>query len=162
PRHQVGERLVHAQDRALDVAADVGDAGELQQALDRAVLAMLAVQEREDDVEPEGLPPARPPDQGPAHAPVRRQHGLASALDAGLGTVAQSPLAVPRDAHPDELVPRSVQAPPDLASGPDRDVVLLRGAAEEDPDPRPTAYGRPPPRTSRSRPGCPRPSASAR
>ena len=43
----VGERLVHAQRRALDVAADVGDAGQLEQALHRSVLAELAVQDGE-------------------------------------------------------------------------------------------------------------------
>ena len=43
-RHDVGQGLIHAQRRALDIAADVGDAGELEQTLDRTVLAELAVQ----------------------------------------------------------------------------------------------------------------------
>ena len=47
----VGERLVHADRRARDVAADVRDAGQLQQTLHGPVLAGPAVQDGEHDVE---------------------------------------------------------------------------------------------------------------
>ena len=43
--------LVHAERRGRDAGADVGDAGELEQALDGAVLAERAVQHGQDDVD---------------------------------------------------------------------------------------------------------------
>jgi len=43
--------LVHADRRGQHAAADVGQVGELEQALHRAVLAVGAVQHRKDDVE---------------------------------------------------------------------------------------------------------------
>ena len=46
-------RLVHADRRREHAAADVGDVGQLEQALDRAVFAVRAVQHRKDDVERE-------------------------------------------------------------------------------------------------------------
>ena len=57
----VGQGLVHAQRGALDIAADVGDAGQLQQTLHRAVLAELAVQDGEHQVEADRLVPSRCP-----------------------------------------------------------------------------------------------------
>ena len=43
--------LVHADRGGEHAGADVGDVGQLEQPLDRAVLAVGAVQHREDDVE---------------------------------------------------------------------------------------------------------------
>jgi hypothetical protein len=43
--------LVHRECRAEHAGADVGDTGQLEQALHRAVLAEGAVQDREDDVD---------------------------------------------------------------------------------------------------------------
>ena len=47
----LGELLVHARRAGQHARPDVGHAGQLQQALDRAVLAVGAVQHREDDVD---------------------------------------------------------------------------------------------------------------
>ena len=49
-QHALEEVLVHAERRRRDTRADVGSAGELEQALDAAVLAERAVQDREDDL----------------------------------------------------------------------------------------------------------------
>src|SRR5688572_8897534 len=46
---------VHADRRGQHAAADVGQVGELEQALDGAVLAVGTVQDREDDVEAHAL-----------------------------------------------------------------------------------------------------------
>ena len=48
-QHLLGHRLVHRQRRAEHARADVGDVGQLEQALHRAVLAHRAVQQRHDD-----------------------------------------------------------------------------------------------------------------
>ena len=50
-QHGLEEVLVHAERGGGDPGADVGDAGELEQALDRAVLAERAVQHGQDDVD---------------------------------------------------------------------------------------------------------------
>ena len=53
------DRLVHADRRGEHAGADVGQVGQLEQPLDGAVLAVRAVQDREDDVERRvrGAPP---------------------------------------------------------------------------------------------------------
>ncbi len=47
--HLLGHRLVHRQRRAEHAGADVGDVGELEEALHRAVLAHRAVEQGQDD-----------------------------------------------------------------------------------------------------------------
>ncbi len=54
-RDDVGKGLVHAESRTLDVAADIGDAGELQQALHRPVLAELAVENGKHHIQTDRL-----------------------------------------------------------------------------------------------------------
>ena len=49
--HDLHQRLVHSQSRGGDAGADVRHVGELEQALNRAVLAVWPVQDGEDDVE---------------------------------------------------------------------------------------------------------------
>ena len=70
-RDEIGEGLVHAQRRALDVAAHVGDAGELQQTLDRPVLAELAVQNGKHHVQTDRLVAPLLQDKQSVHASVR-------------------------------------------------------------------------------------------
>jgi hypothetical protein len=50
PQHLLREVLVHADGGGSDAGADVRDAGELEQALHRSVLAERAVEDREDDI----------------------------------------------------------------------------------------------------------------
>ena len=50
-QHRLEDVLVHAERRGEHARADVGDTGELEQALHGAVLAERAVQHREDDID---------------------------------------------------------------------------------------------------------------
>lgn len=71
PGDDVRKGFVHAQGGALDVAAHVRNAGELQQPLRRTVLTEGAVQDGKDDVQADR--PVLPllQDEQPVHAPVR-------------------------------------------------------------------------------------------
>lgn len=51
-RHELCERLIHSDGGGGNVRSDIGDARKLQETLDRAVLAVFAVQHREDHVDP--------------------------------------------------------------------------------------------------------------
>ena len=50
-KHQLRDRLVHADRRRKHARADIGDVRKLEQPLDRAVFAVRAMKHREDDVE---------------------------------------------------------------------------------------------------------------
>ena len=67
--HQgVGHGLIHADRAAQHAAAHIGDAGQLKQALDRAVLAVFAVHDGGADVNVDQLRLAvlqQPDDRGP-------------------------------------------------------------------------------------------------
>ena len=77
PLHHV---LVHADRRAEHARADVGHAGELEQALHAAVLAHRPVQHREDDVDAaRGAPAERASVASPPGAGARRARRRASA-----------------------------------------------------------------------------------
>ena len=62
PEHGLHRRLVHPDGRGQDAGAHVGDVGQLEETLERAVLAVRPVDEREHDVQvgaaPAGSPPA--------------------------------------------------------------------------------------------------------
>ena len=72
-RHHEGEGLVHAQRRALDIATHVRDPGELEETLDGPVFAELAVQNRKDNVESDGLVLAALQNDQSMYVPVWRQ-----------------------------------------------------------------------------------------
>ena len=113
--HLLGHGLVHAQRRAEHAAADVGHAGQLEQALHGAVLAQRAVQQRE------ARRPARP--VGRASAPAGSTAGRRS-------TAARR--AARRDRPPGPR-PRRRPAPtgPRLVMADRRDVVALGSAAAQ-------------------------------
>ena len=122
--------LVHAHRAGQHARADVGDVEQLEQALDRAVLAERPVQDREDDVGAE-----QPAARRAARAPRRRS--------------ATSPSRAERDL--DDLVAGLAQA----VARPtrrelERDLVLGRAAAGEDGDP----HGVVAVRRRRSSPAC--------
>ena len=71
PRDDVREGLVHAHGGALDVAARVGDAGQLQQPLDRPVLAEPAVQNGQHEVQADRLVSLLVQYQQPGDASIR-------------------------------------------------------------------------------------------
>ena len=75
-RDDVRQRLVHADRRALDAAAHVGDPGQLEQALHRAVLTRSAVQDREHRVDVHRLAVAAVADEQSVGLPVRARSRL--------------------------------------------------------------------------------------
>ena len=102
--------------------ADVGHAGELEQALHRAVLAEGAVQHREHDVDVRD----------------RGRHLLAGQALAALERLRASPeapVARPVDLHRDDLVAGPLERGDHARSRGERDRVLARAAAEDDGDP---------------------------
>ena len=121
-RHQVLEQhLVHAQRRRQHAGAGVRHVEQLEQALDRAVLAEWPVQHREDGVGAE-QPGARLEREGPAAA---------------------TPAAVLREQHVYHLVARLGQAGAHRRSGIQGDVVLARAPAGQDGDPHQSFGARP-------------------
>ena len=102
---------------------DVGDAGELQQALHRAVLAELAVQDGQHHVQADRLVPSLLQDEQPVHASVRRQHGrtAAAVLPVRVRAVAELPGAARRDPDVERLVLLEVEVSCDLLRGLDGD-----------------------------------------
>jgi hypothetical protein len=113
------EGLVHAQGRGEHAAADVGEAEHLEQALEGAVLAVRAVQDREHEVGAEGQEVA---------------HGLAVADDAGERDLGRAgpPAAVAADAEEDGGVTRAVEGREHLGRAAERDLVLRAAAAEDE------------------------------
>ena len=117
---------------------DVRQVGQLEQALDRAVLAVRAVQQREHDVdaEPAAARPARTTLAEVARArralDVERggQRGGSRAISSRAAS-AEQPLAVGRDRDRHDLVPLRVERPGDRDRGHARHVVLGGAAAEE-------------------------------
>ena len=77
--HQLHHRLVHADRGGEHAGADVRDVGELEQTLDRAVLAVRAVQHREDHVEVEAGDDRLPPDRA-CRTCADRSRGCVSSL----------------------------------------------------------------------------------
>ena len=140
--------LVHAGGGAEDAGADVGDAGQLKQALDGAVFAEGAVKDGEDDVERSALRAGHGRHQG-GNALVEklrsgRSFRIAGAETAGNGArVAQEelvrigrgqPAAFPGDADGDDVEFGAVDSVEDGGGGEQRDFVLAAAAAEENAD----------------------------
>ena len=137
-RDRVRERFVHAQRRTLDVAAHVRDAGEFEQALDRAILAVLAVQQRQHDVEPNRLGTLIGEYKQSVHRAVRREgDGASTRLPVRARAFAEEPRPGLGDADVERLVLLEVEVARHLRGGLHRDVVLLRSAPEQDADAQP-------------------------
>ena len=150
PGDDVRQRLVHADRRALDAAADVRDAGELEQSLHRPVLARRAVQDREHRVDVHRAALAVLSDEQPVGRPIGRDHGTWAvvAFPCRVRPLAQLPASGLGDADVDRLVRVRVDARRDLHRRLHRHVVLLRAPPEQDRDPRPLSHA---PGCSRSR-----------
>ena len=139
-RDEVRQRLVHAQRRALDVAAHVGDAGKLQQALDRAVLAELAVQNGKHHVHADRLvPPLLEDEQSvgtlrSGDSTAGRQLPVSQCAS---GPLAQLPGAALRDPDVERLVLVEVEVLGDLLGRLDRDRMFFGTTPEEDGDSQP-------------------------
>src|SRR5256712_848188 len=91
--HRLHRRLVHPDRGGEHARADVGQVGELEDALDRAVLAVRAVEHDDDDVEVAHLGGETPRGVRPGEGPPRR------AVDRG-GAVGQRPLYLARAVVP--------------------------------------------------------------
>jgi hypothetical protein len=135
--NDLGVVLVHAHRAGEHTGTDVPDAGDLQQALERAVLAVRAVQEREDDIDPADLlrnVRGLQSDHGVVVRVVGEYDlgallvdlGQAGALDREpVGIVAfEHPAAVERDADRDHVVLVAVDRAEHAAGGHARDGVL--------------------------------------
>ena len=108
----LGELLVHRGRRGEHAGPDVGQPAHLQQALDRAVLAVGAVQHREDDVDPgergrapspgsstDSPRPAGSPTSATA-VPPATSGSRPSTIASGGSPSVQHPAALPGDARP--------------------------------------------------------------
>ena len=143
----LGELLVHGGGGGEHVRPDVGDAGHLQHALDGAVLAVGAVQHREDHVDV-GRAPGRPRS---GRAPsARRRSGRPGSTTAAPDsavisgsrrpliaswrgvTAGQHPAALPGDADRHHLELVGVERAEDAAGADAGDGVLGAAAAEDD------------------------------
>ena len=142
--------LVHRRSRREDAGSDVGDAGELQQPLQGAVLAVRAVQQREDDVDLTELLRARLPGSCTAsprcvgsplsttEAPDSSTWGSAPPVMASFSgsSAASTHRPSARDADRHDLVGVAVDRGEDAAGGHAGDGVLRAAAAEDDGHPR--------------------------
>jgi hypothetical protein len=137
--------LVHPDGRPEHPGADVRDAGQLEQALDRAVLAQGAVEHREDHVDAGGAP--APHRQGRLAAGGRVGgerhvgHRLLEPDQAGIPgrleeerLLLEEPAARLVDAHQDGLEALAVEGLDHEARGEEGDLVLRRTPAEDDRD----------------------------
>ena len=157
-------RLVHAHRRGEHAAADIGDVGELEQPLHRAVFAIRTVQHREDHVETEaGHHRARAvlvttgaaiDAQDRLVAGVRDEVHLALTaqeaprLDAGMldhvrrrhrrrRPIRDRPAPILVDAQRDGLVARAIEVAEDGGRRGERDLVLARPSSVDDADAKP-------------------------
>ena len=151
--------LVHADGGREHARADVGDTGEFEQALQGAVLAVGAVQHREDDVdlaECLGHGAGLGVDHLAAARVHRQQHRallVGDLLDRGhpalfdghpLGLVrGQRPAALAGDADRQDVVLVAVDGPQHAGRGHHGHAVLGAAPAEDDGDARLAAVGRP-------------------
>ena len=121
--HRLEEILVHAERRGGDAGADVGDVGELEKALHRAVLAEGPVQDGEDDV--------HALERGGRVVRGDGQHLAALADPALPGRGLELPAPVLADLDGAHVVALGVERIDDGASRRDRDVVLARASAHD-------------------------------
>jgi hypothetical protein len=150
----LGELLVHARRAGQHARPDVGHARELQEALDRAVFAVGAVEHREHDVDArEHLPRAAglQHEQAAARRVAGQRQRGAGGVDRGQGAVvdrqlagvvgAHDPGAVGGDADRDDVEPLPVQVGQHAPGGHARDRVLAAAPAEDHRDPHPSRHG---------------------
>src|SRR5438876_1262148 len=152
--HRLHRRLVHPDGGGEHARADVGQIGELEEALDRAVLSVRAVEHDDDDVEAAQLDGEAAGGLGPGEARRRGAvDGLGATgerlLDRAGGIVrgqrhtrlgrerpqrvaAHDPAPVARDPDRHHRVTARLERPDDRGRGRERDLVLPRPAAEDD------------------------------
>ena len=133
----VSNGLIHAHGGAGHPAAHIRDARQLKQPLNRAVLAVFAVQGRKHAVQPDGLAAGVPHNHQAVQAGVGRHKGRGAALlpavarEAGGRALIQQPAALLGDADFMDIIFCRVQIFQDRGSGHQGDLVL-RGLSAED------------------------------
>ena len=135
--------LIHAVGACLDAAADVGDAREVQYTLNGAVLAVLAVQDGEDDVEAlnadtavqnaeqKAVQIAGGGEDDGGHLPGMLP---AAVLDEGEISLIAEPAALPVDADGNDVVFGAVEVLQHRSDGELRDLMLRGNTAEQNAD----------------------------
>ena len=135
--------LIHADGACQNAAAHIGDAGQLQQTLHRAVLAPQAVERRDDDIDVELFHLTGRSEQD--HAVVRavraddaghvgRQLFPASVGHLGGRCLGAQPAAFLGDAHGEHFVTAAVEIVYERSGGHAADLVLAGHAAEQNDD----------------------------
>src|SRR2546425_1242747 len=152
--HCFHRRLVHPDRGGEHARADVGQVGELEEALDRAVLPVRAVEHDDDDVEvahlggeaPGGLGPGEARRRGAVHrlgpvgqpplyfarAIVRGQRDARLGGERPQGVAAHDPAPVAGDPDRHHGVTARLERRDDRGRGREGDLVLPRPAAEDD------------------------------
>src|SRR5437867_2097955 len=152
--HRLHRRLVHPDRGGQHPRADVGQVGELEETLDRAVLAVRAVEHDDDDVEvahlggeaPGGLGPGEARRRGAvdglgavgqrlldfAGAVVRGQRDARLGGERPQGIAAHDPAPVAGDPDRHHGVAARLERRDDRGRGREGDLVLPRPAAEDD------------------------------
>ena len=125
----LGDRLVHADRGRRVVAADVGDVQHLEQALDRAVLAVRPMQDRKGDVDRAVEQPAI--ESGRAREVDHAVSPVAGGLEDPAGGLGVGPAAAVIDGHGDQLVAVCSQRSRHRPRGHHAHVVLERAAPED-------------------------------
>ena len=130
--HLLGHRLVHRQRRAEDARADVGDVGELEEALHRAVLAHRPVEQGQDDGRLGGSDLERRlrRHRRPGRVELRRQRRR-TRLQRLCRALGERPLAVGGDADRRDAVARRIDRGQDVRRRDAAHVVLGRLPAEQ-------------------------------
>ena len=139
----VGHRLIHADGAGQNAAAHVGDTGQLQQALHRAVLAPQAVQGRDDDIHVQLFHLAGRSEQDHAVVGTVRANDTghvagqlfpAAVGHLGAGSLGAQPAALFGDAHGQHFVTAGVEVVNEGPGGHAADLVLAGHAAEQHDD----------------------------
>ena len=134
-QHLLEQILVHRERRRRDPCADVGDAGQFEQALHRPVLAERPVQDRQHDVDG-----AERRKRAAIGRDGQRLRGAAcNRLLQAPGL--ERPPAVAADGDVHDVVALGVERLEHRARREQRDVVLARAAAREQGDAEPAAHG---------------------
>jgi hypothetical protein len=120
----------------LDITTHIGDTGELQQPLHSAILAELAMQHRQHEVQTDHFVPPLLQHKQSAHTPVRRQHDrpTTTVLPIDVRTATKPPSTTLRDPDPERLILFGIEMPGDLLRRLDGDGMLFGTAPEHNSD----------------------------
>ncbi len=151
PQQTLHEGFVHPHGRSRDACPHVGQAGHLQQALNRAVLPVGAVEDREDHVQAHELG-SRPistfaaGDQGPLTRAGAQRQGTAQTLgttrlQGGPRGTGREPAALAGDGQGDHLITPGVQTGQDGPGRKHADLVFGGAATEEEAEANLAAHG---------------------